>query len=177
MTRLQAEAVEIRQVLLSLERIGVTVRLEHGEIVATGNLNAPGARAGIETLQDRTAALRLALSTADLAAQAREAEAVRRFQVEGGREGMRRRWGERKKPGPSKRTHCLRGHPFTPENTRTSKSGHRRCRACMREREGRRIRNVSAPTTDRPLSKAVRPDLLLDPAVPSPVPISQEVER
>lgn len=32
------------------------------------------------------------------------------------------------------KTHCLRGHEFTPENTRIVKSGFRQCRACQRLR-------------------------------------------
>jgi hypothetical protein len=35
------------------------------------------------------------------------------------------------------RTHCLRGHPFTPENTILS-PGHRECRICKRERDRKR---------------------------------------
>lgn len=31
------------------------------------------------------------------------------------------------------KTHCIRGHEFTPENTRYRKEGGRTCRACMRE--------------------------------------------
>jgi hypothetical protein len=30
------------------------------------------------------------------------------------------------------RTHCLRGHEFTPENTRTTVDGRRKCRVCCR---------------------------------------------
>lgn len=30
------------------------------------------------------------------------------------------------------KTHCLRGHPFDEKNTRISKEGARRCRACNR---------------------------------------------
>lgn len=31
-------------------------------------------------------------------------------------------------------THCIHGHEFTPENTLTSKRGHRFCRSCARAR-------------------------------------------
>ena len=49
--------------------------------------------------------------------------------------------------GPSavnaRKTHCVRGHEFTPDNTYISKTGKRRCRACgaedhRRKREERR---------------------------------------
>lgn len=33
--------------------------------------------------------------------------------------------------GKSRFTHCVRGHAFTPENTRIDYRGHRRCRACQ----------------------------------------------
>jgi hypothetical protein len=35
------------------------------------------------------------------------------------------------------RTHCINGHEFTPENTRRNALGHRKCRACDRERQRR----------------------------------------
>lgn len=36
-------------------------------------------------------------------------------------------------PGKKKaKTHCVRGHEFTPENTLPSLAGHRRCRACAK---------------------------------------------
>ena len=46
----------------------------------------------------------------------------------------------------SKRTHCKRGHEFTPENTRVrSSSGHRTCIACMdMHRRNWRARNAIA---------------------------------
>lgn len=34
----------------------------------------------------------------------------------------------------SRKTHCLRGHEFTEENTTHRKSGRRGCRACQRDR-------------------------------------------
>lgn len=37
----------------------------------------------------------------------------------------------------SGKTHCKRGHEFTPENTQTNPSGHRRCRTCTRARQAR----------------------------------------
>ena len=37
----------------------------------------------------------------------------------------------------ARKTHCKRGHEFTPENTRILTSGSRLCRACRRLREGR----------------------------------------
>jgi hypothetical protein len=35
----------------------------------------------------------------------------------------------------ARKTHCLRGHEFTPENTRTNAKGWRWCRACTRLRD------------------------------------------
>lgn len=32
------------------------------------------------------------------------------------------------------KTHCVNGHEYTPENTRTTPNGRRRCRACAHER-------------------------------------------
>lgn len=32
----------------------------------------------------------------------------------------------------ARKTHCIRGHEFSPENTRLDKGGHRVCKACMR---------------------------------------------
>jgi hypothetical protein len=43
-----------------------------------------------------------------------------------------------KRPGwhrNTRKTHCLRGHPFDEENTHVDKEGGRSCRACHRERE------------------------------------------
>lgn len=34
------------------------------------------------------------------------------------------------------KTHCLRGHEFTPENTHINTRGERQCRACSRARGG-----------------------------------------
>lgn len=36
--------------------------------------------------------------------------------------------------GNARKTHCPRGHEYTAENTRLDGRGHRRCRACARER-------------------------------------------
>lgn len=33
----------------------------------------------------------------------------------------------------ARKTHCIHGHEFTPENTWVSKAGRRHCRACKRE--------------------------------------------
>lgn len=38
----------------------------------------------------------------------------------------------------AKKTHCVHGHEFTPENTRIKRSGKRDCRACDREAHRRR---------------------------------------
>ena len=35
----------------------------------------------------------------------------------------------------ARRTHCKRGHPFSPENTHRTPQGARRCRTCNRERQ------------------------------------------
>lgn len=32
----------------------------------------------------------------------------------------------------ARKTHCIHGHEFTPENTRVAKDGHRRCKTCER---------------------------------------------
>ena len=40
----------------------------------------------------------------------------------------------------SRKTHCLNGHGFTPENTRIKRNGQRKCRVCERE-EAKRIRD------------------------------------
>jgi len=37
-------------------------------------------------------------------------------------------------------THCRHGHPYTPENTRVNKRGHRKCLTCLRALEARRVR-------------------------------------
>jgi len=48
------------------------------------------------------------------------------------RENMRR--GEGVASTNAKKTHCIHGHPFTPDNTRINKAtGHRVCRSCRRE--------------------------------------------
>jgi hypothetical protein len=41
----------------------------------------------------------------------------------------------------TKKTRCIRGHEFTPENTYVTKRGHRRCQTCHREDENERRRN------------------------------------
>lgn len=47
----------------------------------------------------------------------------------------------------SQRTHCPKGHEYTPENTYTSKRGKRACRECTRIRNRLRMR-ASARATD-----------------------------
>jgi hypothetical protein len=51
------------------------------------------------------------------------------------------------------KTHCLRGHEFTPENTHVAKDGRRRCRACdaARRRE-HRAREASMKQARRTMS-------------------------
>lgn len=39
-----------------------------------------------------------------------------------------------------RQTHCLRGHEFTPENTRLKPNGTRQCRECMRAFDRKRTR-------------------------------------
>lgn len=43
-------------------------------------------------------------------------------------------------PKNALKTHCIRGHPFTPDNTQIRPNGARRCRACMRMRSAARYR-------------------------------------
>jgi len=50
------------------------------------------------------------------------------------------------------RTHCKRGHEFTPANTFTAKSGKRQCRACQRFRKRR------ARFSDTPIYSPQDPD-------------------
>lgn len=53
--------------------------------------------------------------------------------TESERETIRRK---RRTPDPSKRkTHCHKGHEFTPDNTYLSPSGDRQCRECTRARK------------------------------------------
>lgn len=40
----------------------------------------------------------------------------------------------------ARKTHCKRGHEFTPENTYTEKGGRRTCRTCKTEREKKRAK-------------------------------------
>lgn len=45
----------------------------------------------------------------------------------------------------ARKTHCIHGHPFTPENTyRDRNRNSRSCRTCHRERERKRTRGVMA---------------------------------
>lgn len=44
------------------------------------------------------------------------------------------------------RTHCIHGHEFTPENTRTDRRGRRSCKTC--QRIGARNAYVASPTGD-----------------------------
>lgn len=44
----------------------------------------------------------------------------------------------------AKKTHCMRGHEFTKENTYNIKSGGRICRACQRHRQKLRYRRLKA---------------------------------
>lgn len=39
-----------------------------------------------------------------------------------------------------RRTRCIHGHDFTPDNTYVGPNGSRRCRACMRDMDRRRVR-------------------------------------
>ena len=43
----------------------------------------------------------------------------------------------------AKKTVCIHGHPYTPENTLFQSDGSRKCRICVREYEKRRSRNVA----------------------------------
>lgn len=44
----------------------------------------------------------------------------------------------------ARKTHCKRGHEFTPENTRTNAKGYRWCRTCARLREKGLLSGVAA---------------------------------
>jgi hypothetical protein len=46
--------------------------------------------------------------------------------------------------GKSRMTHCHVGHPFTPENTKITPLGHRRCRACTDISDAKRGRKAAA---------------------------------
>jgi hypothetical protein len=43
----------------------------------------------------------------------------------------------------ARKTHCIHGHEFTPENTYTTKRGYRDCRACHRVRNGKETAHAS----------------------------------
>lgn len=43
------------------------------------------------------------------------------------------------RPNRPRKTHCIHGHEFTPENAYRRPDGHRNCRACLRE-QGRAYR-------------------------------------
>lgn len=48
--------------------------------------------------------------------------------------------GRNRKP----RTHCLRGHEFTPENVHRNSKGNRECRTCMKQRQEMYYRSKAA---------------------------------
>lgn len=52
------------------------------------------------------------------------------------------------------RTHCVRGHEFTTENTRTTKDGKRRCKECHRQRTAAERHGEKLP----PMLKSTMPD-------------------
>ena len=59
-----------------------------------------------------------------------------------------------------RKTHCKQGHPFSPENTRINRHGHRVCRACEREHDRRRYQlgQTSRQRQRRLASQARIPD-------------------
>lgn len=49
-----------------------------------------------------------------------------------------------------RKTHCVNGHEFTPENTRIGRTGHRACRACDRANARKRLKeNGPRPVSER----------------------------
>ena len=48
--------------------------------------------------------------------------------------------------GNKNKTHCSRGHPFTPDNTKEKKGGRRECRICKREAKKRQRRRKAMRT-------------------------------
>jgi hypothetical protein len=62
----------------------------------------------------------------------------------------------------SRKTSCLRGHEFTPDNTMIRISGRRACRACIAFRDQRRTRDHAADYARRKALGYKKPAALLN---------------
>jgi hypothetical protein len=63
----------------------------------------------------------------------------------------------------ARKTRCMRGHPFTPENTNRPSRGGRQCRTCYNEFRRRRRATVRLGREDRAISRAYRAAIADDP--------------
>lgn len=62
-----------------------------------------------------------------------------------------------------RKTHCVKGHEFTEENTRVNKRGHRACRACDREAANRRLAEKGRQPVSDSAKKALKRALVANP--------------
>ena len=114
------EVREVAGIIGHLAAAGVSVRLEGSRLVAEGDVDAPGAGAGVDTLVGREAAVRVALTLGpDFRAKLAEEQRVRSADAARG--------------APAHRSECPHGHPYDEENTHRRRDGSRRCRACHRD--------------------------------------------
>lgn len=148
---------------LSVEQYNALVEKQHGLCAGCGRLPKPGGRAGVNRFlfvdhdhstgavrgllcQPCNAAVGLAGDSPEillgLAAYLERPPAISSADLR-----YRRRHGDHQRA----RTHCVRGHEFSPSNTRLSSDGHRICLECRRTREAKRQRAVrrDAPTARR----------------------------
>lgn len=71
----------------------------------------------------------------------------------------------------ARKTHCVNGHEYAPENTATDSSGHRYCRECSRDRDRRRYARLHPDVMPRPSRRlgAVKADSVsITPKPPKP---------